>query len=239
MINNCFFKTYNADSYSFIYQLKEQNIKPNHIITDPPYNISKKNNFSTMKNPRKGIDFGNWDQGSFNLVSWIPLYTDILDENGSMIIFCSFRFLSYLVDELESSESGMLVKDVFIWQKTNPMPRNIRRRYVQDMEFGIWAVKKNSKWTFNKPNEKSYLRGFFSAPVVSGKERTIHPTQKSLKIMQDLISIHTNPGDIILDPFMGSGTTGVAALKLNRNFIGIEKEKVYFDLANNRLQVIQ
>lgn len=223
-----------GDAYKIFNELKS-NVTVDHIITDPPYNISMDNNFSTMKSPRKGVDFGQWDRGGFDLCSWIPLYASLLNKNGSMIIFCSYRYISYLVDALESDESNMVVKDVIVWQKSNPMPRNTSRRYVQDMEFAIWAVKKHSKWTFNKPESKKYLRSFFSTAIVSGKERLGHPTQKSLKLMKELIEIHTNTNDLILDPFMGSGTTGEAALQLKRRFIGIELDNSYFKMASQRL----
>lgn len=224
-----------GDAYKVVNKLIDEKLVVNHIITDPPYNISKKNNFVTMKNPRKGIDFGEWDNGQFDLYSWIPKYTQILDKNGSIVIFCSYRFISYLVDVLEQ-KSGMEVKDVIIWQKTNPMPRNIERRYVQDMEFAIWAVKKKSKWVFNKPSEKSYLRSIYSSSLVSGTEKLGHPTQKSFKVLQEIIMVHTNPGDIILDPFMGSGTTGDAALSVGRKFIGVEMDKGYYKMTENRLK---
>lgn len=228
----------NEDSYLIFESLKKSNIIVNHIITDPPYNISKSNNFGTMKNPRTGVDFGSWDRGKFDLFSWIPLYIQLLEKNGSIIIFCSYRFISYITDVLESEECNCIVKDILIWQKTNPMPRNINRRYVQDMEFAIWAVKKKAKWVFNKPDDKSYLRSLYSASVVNGKEKLGHPTQKSLSIMKDIISVHTNENETILDPFMGSGTTGEAALLLGRNFIGIEKDKNYFEMSKKRLEKI-
>lgn len=226
----------NADAYSKINDFISQDLKVDHIITDPPYNISKINNFQTMKNPRTGVDFGEWDKGSFDLCSWIPLYSKLVNKNGSMIIFCSYRFISFIVSVLESEEVGFNVKDILVWQKSNPMPRNVNRRYVQDMEFAIWAVRKNSKWIFNKPTEKPYLRSLFSASVVSGSEKVGHPTQKSLSVMKSIISIHTNENQLILDPFMGSGTTGVAAIELGRNFIGIEKEKKYFEMAKRRFE---
>lgn len=229
---------FNDDAYKKVKELQKLGIEINHIITDPPYNISKENNFSTMKNPRAGVDFGNWDHGEFDLYSWIPEYARLLSKNGSMIIFCSYRYISHIIDTLETSEANMVVKDVLVWQKSNPMPRNINRRYVQDMEFAIWAVKKKAKWVFNKPDNKAYLRAIFNTSIVSGAEKLGHPTQKSLKLMEDIIAIHTNPGEIILDPFMGSGSTGEAALKLGREFIGIEYEKKYFDMAENRLKKI-
>lgn len=231
-------KLFNSDAYLIIDEFLESGIKVDHIITDPPYNISQANNFSTMEKPRKGIDFGNWDNGKFDLFSWIPKYSKILNKDGSMIIFCSYRFISYIIDVLESEQTDMIVKDILVWQKTNPMPRNINRRYVQDMEFAIWAVKKKSKWIFNKPKDEPYLRGFFRSAVVSGKERLGHPTQKSLKLMDRIIKIHTNPGDIVLDPFMGSGTTGEAAIINDREFIGVEYEYDYYSIAKKRLSSI-
>ena len=79
-------KLYLADAFSFVKELKKNKVKVNHIITDPPYNISKENNFSTMSSPRKGVDFGEWDK-RFDLFSWIKDYAEILDKNGSFIVF--------------------------------------------------------------------------------------------------------------------------------------------------------
>ena len=213
----------NANAYNYINKLQKDNIIVNHIITDPPYNISKENNFNTLKG-RKGIDFGEWDK-KFDLLSWISLYKEILDKNGSMIIFCSYLNISYIANEL--TKCGMIVKDVIVWQKTNPMPRNVNRRYVQDMEFAIWAVNAKAKWTFNKDESTPYLRGMFKHSIVSGKNR-IHPTQKSVDLLKDILKIHTNENDLILDPFMGSGSMGIACSQTNRNFIGIELDEKNF-----------
>ncbi len=228
-------KLFNADAYQIADTFWSDGLKVNHIITDPPYNISQDNNFATMRHPRVGVDFGQWDRGNFDLYSWIPKYCRLLDSNGSIIIFCSYRYISYIVETLEQESCGMAVKDVIVWQKSNPMPRNTQRRYVQDMEFAIWAVRKNAHWVFNKPTDIPYLRSLFTTAIVSGKEKLGHPTQKNLKLMQSLIQIHTNPQDIILDPFMGSGSTGEAALSLGRNFIGVEMNDEYFEMAQKRL----
>lgn len=226
------YKLYLGNAYTVIDELIKNNVKVNHIITDPPYNISHENNFNTLKCPRKGVDFGEWDK-SFDLFSWIPKYEKILDKNGSIIIFCSYKYISFIIKVM--SESNLEVKDILVWKKLNPMPRNIKRRYVQDMEFAVWGVKKGAKWIFNKDDDKPYMRSMFETSTVSGRERTIHPTQKSLKLMQDIINIHTNQNDIIIDPFMGSGTTGLACLNLGRKFIGIELDKNYFNLSVERL----
>ncbi|AFI06696.1 DNA-methyltransferase [Helicobacter cetorum] len=225
---------YNANAFEIIKDFQKQHLKVDAIITDPPYNISVKNNFSTLKSAkRKGIDFGEWDK-NFKLLEWIKHYAPLVSKNGSMIIFCSYRFISYIATFLE--ENGFLVKDFIQWVKTNPMPRNINRRYVQDSEFALWAVRKGAKWIFNKPKNEKYLRSLIlKSPIVSGIERTKHPTQKSLALIEKIISIHTNPNDIVLDPFMGSGTTGLACKNLGRKFIGIELEKEYFTIAQKRL----
>ena len=221
-----------ANSKVFVKELMAKGIKVDSIITDPPYNISKENNFSTLRNPRKGVDFGAWDN-NFNVCDWLEDYVKLLKPDGSIIVFCSYLYISYLCTELQ--RCGIDVKDVLVWKKSNPMPRNINRRYVQDMEFAIWGVVKGAKWTFNKGNAP-YLRSVFETGIVSGKERTVHPTQKSLKLMADIIKIHTNKNDLILDPFMGSGTTGVAALESGRRFIGIEVNPDYYQIALERIE---
>ena len=242
---NFFDKKIEGDNYTifngnadYVYNyLVNNNIQVDHIITDPPYSISKKNNFSTMKNSkRKGVDFGIWDK-DFDLTEWINKYTKLIKKNGSIIIFCSYRYISFIVDALE--ENDFEVKDFIEWKKSNPMPRNINRRYVQDTEFAVWAVKKNAKWIFNKPEDVPYLRSTFVTSTVSGAERTIHPTQKSLDLMRQLIRIHTNKDDVILDMFLGSGTTGVAALMEHRKFIGIEISEQYFKIAHKRIESVK
>lgn len=222
---------FNADCIKIAQNFAQNGTKFDAIITDPPYNISKKNNFPSLKNRRTGVDFGEWDK-NFDPCNWLEFYTPFVAKNGCVIIFCSYIFLSFIIAKLENL--GFATKDILRWEKSNPMPRNITRRYVQDTEFAVWAVRNGAKWTFNKQNAP-YLRAKFTSPVVSGKEKTAHTTQKSLKIMREIIEIHTNKGDLICDPFMGSGTTGVAALELGRKFYGVEINEKYFKIVQNRL----
>lgn len=236
MVKKDNYEIYLSNALSIVKNLINNNVKVDSIITDPPYNISKENNFGTLKNPRQGVDFGNWDN-NFNVCKWIEDYSKILNKNGSMIIFCSYLFISDIVRELQ--KNSMSVKDIIVWKKTNPMPRNIERRYVQDMEFAIWAVKGDGKWVFNKPKNVPYLRSMFEFSLVSGNEKTGHPTQKKLSLMEEIIKIHTNENDLIIDPFMGSGTTGVAALKTKRRFVGIELNNDYFEIAKKRLDILK
>ncbi|MCD0124032.1 site-specific DNA-methyltransferase [Streptococcus agalactiae] len=199
------------------------------VITDPPYNISVKNNFATMG--RKGIDFGDWDKG-FDLLSWIDIASLKLTKNGGMVIFNDWKNLGDIARHCE--KNGLVVKDLFRWVKDNPMPRNRDRRYITDSEYGIWVVRKNSKWVFNRKSEK-YDRPEYRYPIVAGAEKTPHPTQKPIALMQEIINRHTNRGDVILDPFMGSGSTGVACLLTGRDFIGYELNRDYFNIASKRI----
>ena len=128
------YEIFNTDAFVWVKTALKNGIKANHIITDPPYNISKKNNFSTMKNPRQGVNFGAWDN-NFALLEWIGDFSKILDKNGSFIVFCSYKFISDICRTCEIS--NLEVKDILVWQKNNPMPRNTNRRYVQDMEFAL------------------------------------------------------------------------------------------------------
>lgn len=127
------------------------------------------------------------------------------------------------------------MKDVIRWVKPNPMPRNTARRYVGDFELAIWAVKDGGKWTFNKTEGSSYLRPIYKCPSVSSAKR-LHPTQKPLKLIEDILKVHTNENDVVLDLFTGSGTTAEACLKNNRIFIGSELDKDYYEKAMERLK---
>jgi len=232
---------YKGDCLEVMDKLIEDGVKVDAIITDPPYNISRKNNFSTMKNKYgkpaciRGIDFGEWDKG-FDLFSWIDKGIELLDNNGSMFIFNDWKNIGNIARYAESL--GMDIKDCFRWEKLNPMPRNINRRYVTDFEMGVWLVKKKSKWVFNRQNEK-YERPKFVSGSVSGKEKTIHTTQKPIALMEYLVKIHTNENQLVLDPFAGSGTTLIAAAKLNRRAIGIELDEEYYRVAKERIENIK
>lgn len=212
--------------------LVKDKVKVNAIITDPPYNISKDNNFSTMNTAkRQGVDFGNWDKG-FDLFSWLDIADKLLKDGGNIVIFNSFLNIGNIAKCLESK--GYAVKDLIRWIKPNPMPRNMGSRFVADYELAIWCVKGKSKWTFNNTTN-SYLRPEIKCSTPSGKERLGHPTQKPVFLMEELVKIFTNKDDVVLDPFMGSGTTGIACIKQNRNFIGIEVDNNYYNMAYKRI----
>lgn len=212
--------------------LVKDKVKVDAVITDPPYNISKDNNFSTMKNAkRQGVDFGSWDKGA-DLFSWLDVADNLLKDGGNIIIFNSFLNIGNIAKYLENK--GYSVKDLIRWIKPNPMPRNMGSRFVADYELAIWCVKGKAKWTFNNMTG-GYLRPEIKCSSPSGKERLGHPTQKPIFLMEELIKIFTNKDDVVLDPFMGSGSTGIACIRQNRNFIGIELERDYYNMAYKRI----
>nr|WP_245594774.1 site-specific DNA-methyltransferase [Mycoplasma elephantis] len=201
------------------------------IITDPPYNISRKNNFKTLG--RAGIHFGEWDI-NFDQKYWIKEVEPLLKQGGSIIIFNDWKNLGVIANFLE--ELNFEVKDIIRWIKNNPMPRNIERRYVTDYEFALWATKTNKKWTFNKTKSKKYLRPEYKVSIVAKSDEKIHPTQKPVNLIEQIIKIHTNKNDLIFDPFMGSGSTCIACLKSKRNFYGCEINEIFFKKAKNRIE---
>lgn len=204
------------------------NIKVDLILTDPPYNISRKNNFKTIG--RSGIDFGKWDI-KFNQTEWLKDIDKILSKNGSIIIFNDYKNFGDICKTLE--ENNFEIKDLIRWEKTNPMPRNTSRRYVTDFELAIWATKKNAKWTFNKDINEPYKRPKYMGSVILGENR-IHPTQKSKSVITEIIKTHSNEGDLIFDPFSGSGEISLNAYLNKRNYIACEINKTYYKASLKR-----
>lgn len=218
-------KLINADCLEAMKDIPDGSI--DMVLTDPPYNIARENNFHTMG--RSGIDFGEWDKGA-DLFSYIETVSSTLRKGGSFVVFNDWKNLGDIAKKANSHD--LETKDLLRLEKTNPMPRNRDRRYVTDFELAVWFVKPGAKWTFNRQSE-TYQRPKFVHSVDKG----FHPTQKSLGLMCDLLRIHTNEGDTVLDPFMGSGTTGVACKNLGRNFIGIELDPDYYEIARGRIGV--
>jgi site-specific DNA-methyltransferase (adenine-specific) len=228
-------KLYQGDCLEVMDKLITEGVKVDAIITDPPYNIARDNNFNTMG--RAGIDFGEWDKG-FDLFSWIDKGKELLSKNGSMVIFNDWKNIGDIAKHCESK--GLVIKDMLRWEKLNPMPRNRDRRYITDFEVAVWVTNKNAKWIFNR-QDKNYQRCKFVGALTSKSEKTNagHPTQKPIWLMENILQIHTNENNLILDPFMGSGTTGVACKNLNRDFIGIELDKKYFKIAEDRINELE
>jgi len=228
---------YNADYMEILKQLEDETI--DLVFTDPPYGISKKN--GDIKNIKRSRDikrdFGEWDY-NFEPSIFLSASKRLLNEFGSMIVWTSEQLLAKYRTWFDEN---MHPRQILVWIKTNPVTQFRKVGYRQATELMFWATKgkiskKNPNFLFLSQKE---MINVFYAPIVGGKEREEHPTQKPLSITQEIIRRHCRPDGLILDPFMGSGTTLVGAKILGRRAIGIEINKKYCDIAIKRLEKVQ
>lgn len=208
----------------------------NLILIDPPYEISRATNFQSgdLTNTdtdrfRVSMDFGDWDKNFTGLDIVIKEGYRILVDGGTIICFYDLWKIETLKKYLE--DQGFKQIRFIEWLKTNPVPLNSKINYLTNSrEVAVLAVKK-AKPTFHS----SYDNGLYNFPICQDKGR-FHPTQKPLALMEALILKHSNENDIVLDCFAGSATTGVAAIRHNRQFIGCEISPTYFEKSLKRLE---
>ena len=209
------------------------------IICDPPFNIVEKigKNIHIFRQGEKqaGSSISResmlFDVG-FDQISWLGVAIRKLKKGGNMIVFNDWENMGDIAKEARSHK--MKVKCLCHWQKPNPTPAEWRRRFVAGREYFI-HLSKGGKNTFNT---ESLNFGSFNVPLTPMSEKLSgkHPNQKPLTLMRQLVEIMTNPGDLVLDPFMGSGSTGVACANTGRKFIGIELDLNYFNIALDRIE---
>lgn len=203
------------------------------ILTDPPYSISKKTGFKNLgeksiKRFAVSMDFGAWDNEEIDLKKFAALSFNALRNGGSIICFYDLWKITKVRDAF--IDAGFNMIRLIIWEKTNPVPLNSSKIYLSNSrEVAVIGVKKG-KPTFNS----KYDNGVYSFPI--HREKRIHPTQKPLALMEALVKKHSQPKDLVLDPFLGSGSTAIAALRLKRTFIGGDKNPDYIDKARERIE---
>jgi len=194
------------------------------IITDPPYGISKELN---CKGKRLGstakldFNFGEWDQFSR---AWFDIAMH--KTRGWMMTFCAKKDVGLFIDALENN--GFIAVDVIVWQKPDPVPLNAKSRFLNAWEAIVVGKRPGSTWNSN------YEHNIIKVQAPKGKSR-FHPTQKPVELIKRLIELSTKEGDLILDPFMGSGTSAVASIETKRNYIGFEISKEYWKQSMERL----
>ncbi len=199
--------------------------KVKHKLEDDTYkeNYLKYGNASGKKYGYK-TDYGDWDKDFTmkKLEEFIQLFYKKLRKGGTCIIFFDLWKLSYLKEAMEKYKFKQLR---FIeWVKTNPVPLNQSVNYLTNSrEIALLGVK-GGKPTFNS----KYDKGIYDYPIQGGKNR-FHPTQKNVKLFEALIKKHSNKGDVVLDTFLGGGTTAIASKNTERKFIGCEISKEYYD----------
>lgn len=205
------------------------------ILTDPPYIISRETNFSKgggneAKYGTLKMDFGEWDWGKgIDMEKYFTEAYRILKKGGTIIMFYDI-FKIQTIKEI-AEKIGFKQPRIGFWDKTNAVPVNARINYLSNAREYFISFCKGKKGTFNS----YYDKGVYQYPIVSGKER-VHPTQKPYGLICDLINVHSNPGDVVLDTFSGSGVTMRACKNLNRNGIGIEIDEKYYQISKSLIK---
>ena len=222
------------------------------IFADPPYNLQLKNQLHRPDNSRVDAVDDAWDQfSSFAAYDaftreWLAAAKRLLKPDGAIWVIGSYHNVFRLGAELQNQ--GYWILNDVVWRKSNPMPNFRGKRFTNAHETLIWASRgEGSKYTFNYEalkalNEGIQMRSDWVIPICTGHERLkddngdkAHPTQKPESLLHRVLVGTTNPGDVVLDPFFGTGTTGAVAKMLGRDFIGIEREEAYRKVAEKRL----
>jgi site-specific DNA-methyltransferase (adenine-specific) len=236
---------YNDDCLKVLKNIKKESI--DLIIADPPYFISN-NGLSIHNGKIVSVNKGNWDNKSnyestkVFTTQWLTDCKNCLRKNASIWISGTTHNIFEVYEVLTTLE--FKINDVIIWEKTDPPPLIYKTRFKFSYEFIIWASKEKYG-TFNYQTmfkiEKGEMGNVWKIPAVqmSEKKYGYHPTQKPIRLIKRIILATSKINDLVLDPFMGSGTTGAAAILLKRNFIGIEKEEKYFNIAKKRITALE
>ncbi len=203
------------------------------MLTDPPYNISRKTGFAALgeKSVERfavSMDFGKWDHAEVDLDRLTRHAYRALRKGGTAIVFYDIWKLTTLAEAM--TRAGFVQLRLIEWVKTNPVPLNSKRNYLTNSrEIAVLAVK-DSKPTFNS----EYDNGQYHYPIPNNGTR-FHPTQKPLPLFHDLVLKHSKPGDLVIDPFVGSGTTALAAICNGRKFAGCDVDADYIATAKQRV----
>ena len=210
---------YNGDCLEVMDKLIKDGIKVDAIITDPPYGMSFQSNYRKNKYNKIENDSG---------LKWINEFVDkaydVLNNDTHLYCFCSFHNVDIFKQALEKK---FKVKNILIWEKNNTSMGDLKGDYAPKYEMIIYCHK--GRKTLNGRRDSNILRY-----KRTGNKN--HPTEKPVDLLEFLISKSTNEEEIVLDPFAGSGSTGVACKNTNRNFIGIELDENYFKIAKERIE---
>lgn len=248
-----------GDALEFLRTLPDHSVS--HCITDPPYNISGTESRREIgwykSNPTWREDRGfakiseDWDKFSQSdylefTYLWLTEVTRVVVPNGNILVFGTYHNIykvGYVLEQLDRK-----IVNSIIWYKRNAFPNITQRMFCESTEQIIWAVnnvaKKAKNWVFNYEEMKQLtangkqMRNMWDIPMTPTSEKSSgkHPSQKPLAVMDRLVLGCTNPGDLILDPFGGSGTTAVSAQRHLRNFLIVERDPDYCDIAKKRIQ---
>ncbi len=228
----------------------------NMVFADPPYNLQLKQELHRPNNSRvDGVDEA-WDRfddfAAYDAFTrdWLEAARHLLADDGTLWVIGSYHNIFRIGTALQDMGFWML-NDV-VWRKANPMPNFRGKRFTNAHETLIWCAKSQDqkRYTFNYDamkalNDETQMRSDWLLPICSGHERLksdgkkAHPTQKPEALLHRVVLASTNPGDLVVDPFFGSGTTGAVAKRLGRRYLGIEGRADYFALAADRLRAVE
>jgi modification methylase len=226
------------------------------IFADPPYNLQLNGDLSRPDQSKVDAVDDEWDQfESFSAYdaftrAWLLAARRVLKPSGSIWVIGSYHNI-FRVGAIMQDIGFWLLNDV-VWRKNNPMPNFRGRRFQNAHETMIWASKdaKSKGYTFNyesmkAANDDLQMRSDWLFPICTGAERLkdengdkVHPTQKPEALLARVILSSSKPGDVVLDPFFGSGTTGAVAKRLGRHYVGMEREQKYIDAAEKRIAAV-
>jgi len=227
------------------------------VFADPPYNLQLKNELRRPDNSKVDAVDDKWDQfadfAEYDRFTreWLGAAKRVLKDTGALWVIGSYHNIFRVGVALQ--DLGFWVLNDVVWRKTNPMPNFRGRRFTNAHATMIWATKSADQktYTFNYEamkalNDDLQMRSDWNLPICSGGERLkdangekAHSTQKPESLLHRVIVASSKPGDVILDPFFGSGTTGAVARRLGRRFIGIERDKQYASIARARIAEIE
>lgn len=222
-----------ADSRDIIKKIPDNSI--DFILTDPPYNLGQHSTGNIPLPGRSAMnnDVAEWDKIDFNPEEWADEFIRILKPTGNLFIFTSYNQLGRWYNCLDHRFD---TSNFMIWHKTNPAPKIFKAGFLNSCEMIFTCWNKKHTWNFISQAE---MHNFIQSPICMSPERLKnpkHPAQKPVSILKKMIEIASNKDDIIFDPFMGVGSTGVAALELDRRFIGVELDASYFAAAKKRIE---
>jgi DNA modification methylase len=225
----------NEDFFNYVKNIESNSI--DLILTDPPYNLSNYSTGNLKFTWRSEInnDLAKWDKNIFRPQDVKDEFLRILKPTGNLFAFTSYNLLG---EWHKTFDPVFKTFQFMVWHKTNPVPKIRKAGFLNSCELIVCCWNEGHTWNFGKQSE---MHNFFESPICMGKERLKdpkHPTQKPIKILKRIIEIASNPGDLILDPFMGVGSTGVASLEMNRSFLGVEIDKPYFKASEKRIKPI-
>lgn len=245
---------YHGDCIEMMNALPEKSVDV--IFADPPYNMQLGGD---LTRPDSSVVDGvtdEWDRfDSFQKYdkfthAWMKAARRLLKDNGTMWVIGSYHNIFRVGTQIQ--DMGFWILNDVIWEKTNPMPNFKGTRFTNAHETLIWCAKSDkSKYTFNYDSMKAFnedvqMRSDWHLPICTGHERLknedgkkVHTTQKPESLLYRVIMASTKVGDVVLDPFFGTGTTGAVAKKLGRHFIGMERDEAYIMAAKKRLDAIK